>query len=124
MGMVLGLLCGGQYAAAENIDYQSLYYEGVQDGYIDSNQLSLEQWIVENEEFEKVFKDGKNESVLENSLSYSDWLKSNNFGQFPEEIAIESRGWANGTSSVGIVSPYGLIDHFTLSYKPVLVKTY
>lgn len=120
LSLSLVLLVGGQYVTAEEIsNYEVLYNQGIQEGYINSEELSLDNFEKNNEEFNKVYEDGKTENIIEDSLSYSEWLKLNNYGQYSNETVNEQpqgRGWAsgfyirrgdvlvtNGTSSAGFL---------------------
>lgn len=69
---------------SESIDYHQLYQEGISAGIIDSENLSYKDWTKENkEEFMPVYQEGIDHDVFENSLSYGEWIKLNNYGQAP-----------------------------------------
>ncbi|MED3201269.1 hypothetical protein [Bacillus toyonensis] len=106
------------FAAEEIIDDQTLYNKAIQAGSLDQNEVSLEQWSEQNKEFKKIFNEGKQTGVLKGDISYSEWLKESNYGQFEREDAKTRVPRAivggfnikagdilitNGTSSAGIV---------------------
>jgi len=69
--------------AETSIDYESIYNQGVEENYINPENLALEDWLIENVEYKKIYDDGIAEGVLES---------------IPGDILI-----TNGTSSAGIV---------------------
>ncbi|YAR63392.1 hypothetical protein ACUIAK_11380 [Bacillus cytotoxicus] len=69
-------------SAEEVIDYQSLYNQAIEKGVLDQNSVSFDQWLEQNEkEFMPVYQDGLNQGVFQEPLSYTEWLKLNNYGQ-------------------------------------------
>ncbi|KXY26787.1 hypothetical protein [Bacillus sp. FSL K6-0067] len=107
-------------AAADegNIDYHQLYNQAVQEGALKKERVSFEKWKEDNKGFKKVYDEGRTKGVLEESISYAEWIKANNYGQFEYE-EVKTRvpkavvnGFnirkgdiliTNGTSSAGIL---------------------
>jgi len=109
--------------AETSIDYESIYNQGVEENYINPENLALEDWLIENVEYKKIYNDGIAGGVLESNFSYNEWIKANCYGQPPiidseiyEEVKILTRAYVdgfniipgdilitNGTSSAGIV---------------------
>lgn len=109
--------------ADAGINYEALYSEGVKLQYINPENISLDEWLLENEEYKKIYDDGISVGVLDKSFSYEEWIKANCYGQPPvvdsnnfEEITIDAKtivdGFefksgdiliTNGTSSAGII---------------------
>lgn len=72
------------FAAEEIIDYQSLYNQAIQEGVLDQNSVSYNEWLKQNkEEFMPIYQDGLKQGVFLEPLSYNEWLKLNNYGQAP-----------------------------------------
>jgi len=119
----------GTYAETP-IDYEAIYNRGVEENYINLETLTLEDWLIENVEYKKIYDDGIVEGVLESNFSYNEWIKANCYGQPPvldseiyEEVEIDTRAYVggfniihgdilitNGTSSAGIIGHAGIAD--------------
>ncbi|GIN73739.1 hypothetical protein J14TS2_42140 [Bacillus sp. J14TS2] len=68
----------------QGIDYKQLYQDGVSSGAIDPEIASYKQWVRKNEEeFMPIYQEGIEQDVFEKFLSYSEWIKLNNYGQPP-----------------------------------------
>lgn len=84
---ILFFICGFNlkaFAAEEVIDYQSLYNQAIQEGVLDQNSVSYNEWLKQNkEEFMPIYQDGLKQGVFLEPLSYNEWLKLNNYGQAP-----------------------------------------
>lgn len=67
-------------------DYEALYHQAIEEGIVNKDELSLDEWLKQNEEFQQIYDDGIKEDVLDpSSLNYSEWLKLNNYGQEPKD---------------------------------------
>ncbi|AIS61081.1 hypothetical protein [Listeria ivanovii] len=70
--------------AQEKVDYEALYNQGVSEGIIKQADVSLAAWTDENKnQYEQVYQDGLKDGVYDNSMSYEEWIKFNNYGQPP-----------------------------------------
>ncbi|GIN73737.1 hypothetical protein J14TS2_42120 [Bacillus sp. J14TS2] len=77
--------------ATENIDYKQLYQDAISDGALNTDTKSYDEFVKENEEeFIPVYDEGLKEKVFEESLSYTEWLKLNNYGQPPGEVESDN----------------------------------
>ncbi|SNZ14222.1 hypothetical protein SAMN05421503_2273 [Terribacillus aidingensis] len=73
-------------AQTSDSDYEALYNQAIQEGIVNKEELSLEEWLKQNEEFQQIYDDGVNDDVLDPStLKYGEWLKLNNYGQEPKD---------------------------------------
>lgn len=74
--------------AAENTesDYEALYNQAIQEGIVNKDELSLDEWLKQNEEYQQIYDEGVELDVLDStSLKYGEWLKLNNYGQEPKD---------------------------------------
>lgn len=70
--------------AKEEINYQEIYDQGVSAGRIKADEVSLEQWIEASKtEYYPVYSDGLKEDVYDETTTYAEWIKMNNYGQPP-----------------------------------------
>lgn len=70
--------------AKEEINYQEIYDQGVSVGRIQADEVSLEQWIEASKtEYYPVYSDGLKEDVYDETTTYAEWIKMNNYGQPP-----------------------------------------
>ncbi|EOV9529234.1 hypothetical protein ACRS6Y_20420 [Bacillus cytotoxicus] len=119
-------------SAEEVIDYQSLYNQAIEKGVLDQNSVSFDQWLEQNEkEFMPVYQDGLNQGVFQEPLSYTEWLKLNNYGQPPisptgdnkilEDVTIRRANWGGFTLKAGDIfitnatSSSGILGHAAIA---------
>ncbi|MCM3224234.1 hypothetical protein [Terribacillus saccharophilus] len=69
-----------------NIDSEALYRKAIKEGVISEADLSLEDWLTENEQYKKIYDDGVKDNVFESPITYEEWLKLNNYGQEPKDV--------------------------------------
>ncbi|MCD2224662.1 hypothetical protein LAX75_07815 [Listeria cossartiae] len=83
--LVSGILLSPEIGQAQTtVDYDALYQQGVSEGIINQADVSLEEWVKENEnEYKQVYQDGLKDGVYDASMSYEEWIKLNNYGQPP-----------------------------------------
>lgn len=99
--------------AATKVLYNKLYQEGIDYGAIKPKITSKDQWVKENEEqFMPVYKEGLDQHVFDASLSYSEWLKLNNYGQAP---TVEDN------SAFSVVAPNATVGGFTLKAGDIFI---
>ncbi|KXY10992.1 hypothetical protein [Bacillus sp. FSL K6-0067] len=117
MFLISGLHTVKVSADEGNIDDQQLYNQAVQEGVLKKERVSFEKWKEENKELKKLYDEGRTKGVLDESISYAEWIKANNYGQFEYEEVKTRKPRAvvdgfniqkgdilitNGTSSAGI----------------------
>lgn len=109
---ILFIMCGFNssiFAEENQIDYSSLYNQAIQEGVLDRNTVSLEQWTQQNkEEFYPVYVEGIQAKVFDQPLTYAEWLKLNNYGQAPktnsdtlEDVTLQYATWKGVSIKAG-----------------------
>lgn len=84
-------------AASEKIDYHQLYQEGISAGAIDSNTLSYEQWVKENEEeFIPVYKKYLNETKGAEKVDYHQLYQENIYAGAINPKTTSFEQWVKG----------------------------
>ncbi|MEC0304457.1 hypothetical protein P4686_15760, partial [Terribacillus saccharophilus] len=46
-------------------DYEALYHQAIEEGIVNKDELSLDEWLKQNEEFQQIYDDGIKEDVLD-----------------------------------------------------------
>ncbi|ENY5727488.1 TPA: hypothetical protein ACSK7W_000266 [Listeria innocua] len=68
--LVSGILLSPEIGQAQTtVDYDKLYQQGVSEGIIKQADVSLEEWVKENEkEYKQVYQDGLKDGVYDASM--------------------------------------------------------
>ncbi|WP_137657263.1 hypothetical protein [Listeria newyorkensis] len=88
--------------STDDIDFQELYDQAIQEGAVDGDSKTYEQFVVDQKSILPIFQNGIDEEAIDSNISTEEWLVGSNYGQAPiandavEDITLQLKASWNG----------------------------